>query len=576
MIPLKKEKAQVILYEKYRLENEISDLKEQEKKEAFKRFRLPKFHLHRISPPVIRIPKFTTSFDKLPKISDKKRKKIVTKVAATLAIVFAFACILLIINGIKNDGNANVASSTNKIQEQINSVVKEIDNIKGGAKSDEYYKTLLGKNGVKGATGADGKDGVNGVAGVDGKDGLDGAAGVDGKDGVAGKNGLNGKDGINGANGKDGEDGISAYQIAKGAGYTGTEEEFAKVMAETPDKLKQYGIDLNNLNTTLNSNVLALNNSLQENVIKINGKIVENVDSLNAALGITQDNIDELDKALQDNNVIINGKIVDTAEALSTSLNTNVQTLNQTILDSFNTVNSTIASNYKEYTENNTIINNKISSLEDQVEECFQSVSSGKAKVASAITDKGVTTDSDATFQVMHDNILTLAMQQYNTGYADGLAAINNAKVTYTRHYHTGSSTTGGGCYTVHNIHHHTGDATNGGGCYGSPIYREDPVYAACPNNGWHKAADNDWEWGSKDANGDRKYVGICNVCGYRYSSYHSFGSFPAHTSAVPTSYNKVLTGYSLTCGYSEGQDLGWSVGCGYTDGQILSATIKY
>ena len=47
----------------------------------------------------------------------------------------------------------------------------------------------------------------------------------------------------------------------------------------------------------------------------------------------------------------------------------------------------------------------KIDALEKKFNELFQSVSSGKAKVASAITGKGVTTASDATFDVMAENI---------------------------------------------------------------------------------------------------------------------------------------------------------------------------
>lgn len=47
----------------------------------------------------------------------------------------------------------------------------------------------------------------------------------------------------------------------------------------------------------------------------------------------------------------------------------------------------------------------RIDSLETQVDSCFQSVSNGKSLVASAITDKGVTTDSDATFETMASNI---------------------------------------------------------------------------------------------------------------------------------------------------------------------------
>lgn len=46
-----------------------------------------------------------------------------------------------------------------------------------------------------------------------------------------------------------------------------------------------------------------------------------------------------------------------------------------------------------------------ISSLQSDVEECFISVSNGKTRLASAITDKGVVTDSDATFEQMAENI---------------------------------------------------------------------------------------------------------------------------------------------------------------------------
>ena len=40
-----------------------------------------------------------------------------------------------------------------------------------------------------------------------------------------------------------------------------------------------------------------------------------------------------------------------------------------------------------------------------RMNEVFQYVSNGKSKIAAAITDKGITTAADATFQVMADNI---------------------------------------------------------------------------------------------------------------------------------------------------------------------------
>ena len=265
--------------------------------------------------------------------------------------------------------------------------------------------------------------------------------------------------------------------------------------------------------------------------------------------------------------------VLERKKALATKLNALYTVINTQL-------STSLPTNYSEVTTFETMaedLETAKSMLNESLNQVFQSISEGKKQVASAITEKGVSTAADATFQVMHDNILTLATQQYQTGYANGLAAINNAKVTYTRHYHTGSSTSGGGCYTVHNIHHHTGSATVGGGCYGTPNYREDPVYGVCPGH-WIKDTKS---WGDKDGNGDRRYRGYCSYCGWQAADYSSWSSYPggvgiSHTSRIPTSYNKVLTGYSLSCGYQEGQDLGWSLGCGYTEGQILSATIKY
>lgn len=52
--------------------------------------------------------------------------------------------------------------------------------------------------------------------------------------------------------------------------------------------------------------------------------------------------------------------------------------------------------------------------VQDVIDECFQSVSSGKALIASAITDKRVPTDATATFQEMYDNIMKIVLGSGN------------------------------------------------------------------------------------------------------------------------------------------------------------------
>lgn len=47
--------------------------------------------------------------------------------------------------------------------------------------------------------------------------------------------------------------------------------------------------------------------------------------------------------------------------------------------------------------------------LKEEINDCFQSVSNGKALVASAITDKGIETDANATFETMANNIIDIS-----------------------------------------------------------------------------------------------------------------------------------------------------------------------
>jgi len=72
------------------------------------------------------------------------------------------------------------------------------------------------------------------------------------------------------------------------------------------------------------------------------------------------------------------------------------------------------------------------------VSQCFQSASDGKKLLASTITGLGVNTASDATFNVISNNIKTLATNRYNTGYNAGYSAGYNAG--YSAGYNAGYS----------------------------------------------------------------------------------------------------------------------------------------
>lgn len=81
----------------------------------------------------------------------------------------------------------------------------------------------------------------------------------------------------------------------------------------------------------------------------------------------------------------------------------------------------------------------KLEVVNEQIESCFQSVSDGKALVASAITDKGVPTDATSTFSQMANNIANIQTNPVITKVYDNAVATNG----------TTSATTTALSYTV-------------------------------------------------------------------------------------------------------------------------------
>ena len=53
-------------------------------------------------------------------------------------------------------------------------------------------------------------------------------------------------------------------------------------------------------------------------------------------------------------------------------------------------------------------VKSELATTNSNLESCFQSVSNGKALLASAITDQGIKTDATATFEVMANNIRSI------------------------------------------------------------------------------------------------------------------------------------------------------------------------
>ena len=68
-------------------------------------------------------------------------------------------------------------------------------------------------------------------------------------------------------------------------------------------------------------------------------------------------------------------------------------------------------------------LDDTVANINREITATKKSVSDGKSAVASAITEQGVTTAADATFDVMAANIGKVGTDKYNTGYNAGVAA---------------------------------------------------------------------------------------------------------------------------------------------------------
>lgn len=81
-----------------------------------------------------------------------------------------------------------------------------------------------------------------------------------------------------------------------------------------------------------------------------------------------------------------------------------------------------------------------IANINKEIEELKKSVSDGKKKVATAITDKGKATNSNASFQTMADNIRLMAGIQYGAGVTAADNRVNTGSNNYKSGYNSGYS----------------------------------------------------------------------------------------------------------------------------------------
>ena len=195
----------------------------------------------------------------------------------------------------------------------------------------------------------------------------------------------------------------------------------------------------------------------------------------------------------------------------------------------------------------------RMTAIEQSVAECFQSVSSGKSILASAITDKGVTVDATASFSDLAAKILLI---QNNTTPASNPAY----EIVEYRHQHSGNSSESGGCFTVPIYHVHTGSSASGGGCY---TVRHEQVNEVRCGGSISKVS-----WCSCR----------CNKCGNFYinSVQGGYDTWPMPSSCSEIVGTNVSYYYTLGCGKNESVVEVYTVGCGYDENELTGYDLHF
>lgn len=192
-------------------------------------------------------------------------------------------------------------------------------------------------------------------------------------------------------------------------------------------------------------------------------------------------------------------------------------------------------------------MSSSMAGIQNELQSVFQSVSNGKALLASALLTKNVTINEDAAFQEIYDAILAVPQE-----IVLGEAQIPG-EIEYEYHYHTGDSVNGGGCYTVEDVHQHVGSCyvtcnyTNGG-CVAEGNYQVDG-WMHCPYSYKHS---------------------YCTGGAWKKGEYVHLDDGKSHKGEYSGTHLVVV------CGKEEGTHYGWKPGCGLGDGQITGATIRY
>ncbi|MDD3370034.1 MAG: hypothetical protein PHP50_14330 [Lachnospiraceae bacterium] len=219
----------------------------------------------------------------------------------------------------------------------------------------------------------------------------------------------------------------------------------------------------------------------------------------------------------------------------------------------------------------------RINAQEEKVNSCFQSVSSGKAMLASTLTDFAIPTDAASEFKVIDDHIRALYEKVKNDSYAEGAstgfgeghtAGFNEGQAAgyesgYAAGYADGMAAQAPTDMKVEEIRHNHVDGCKGTITGVSVAHWTGPeggIICTCQAcNSWEEHCSTHFYWSNPDGTTSTwglKFV--CRDCDAVLNDDASFTGYyfkrGSNTVERPYSY----TGYS--CGYSEGEVIGYTI----------------
>ena len=299
----------------------------------------------------------------------------------------------------------------------------------------------------------------------------------------------------------------------------------------------QLNTSVGELGTQLNTSVGQLGTRLDSSVGELETKLDTSVGELGTRLGTDLQTVQQAVQGTIAEHDAANKAGQEEIKGLISAHDANAQTVNENIAGKISEHNAEVQ----------TLIGTLNSNIEQKLESVFQSVSSGKQLLASALLTKNVSVDGDATFRELYDAVLTVPQE-----VVIGEAQIPG-EVEYEYHYHTGDAQNGGGCYTVEDIHGHVAE------CYVTCSY----TISGC------------WSQGNYITD-DKIHCPYYEKHSYCNGGTETKGEFVHKNDG--SSHKSARSGTHLVtvCGITEGTFNGWKTGCGLADGQITGAHISY